>query len=468
MEEQPDVEILIHIGAPSRAVHDAQYRSLAAAYLAFEPREAVHFYPRSSRLENCGQGGRSEPSVVDEGESSVILSNEKINSFRSPQASFQSVVDNAGSPRVHIHMRETPRHTLPEQKMASATQASWQTPPSIVQDSHPTNYADPSSLTSPTRVLENYLQYFESPTASPRRRSQSSRLAASRRHTPRHDGSQLSPSKLVPCTPHMIPCTPQARYTPELSSIRAKGPKTRVGDCPGQQSEPLIGDAIDDSIIEETAYISLPPRLSGLTRADSEPLPKPCQLERVTGAHSLARTSSDIGPRSLIHHKPVVTFDFLSSHGFTYESLEIHPPEPPISESYIQPQELITPNLQMLGRDVGLPSCFRPREKTRELRPYERGHWLLDCSSWEPSLKCTAWAFLANYIGTGAAGWGVSCKRDREFREMRAYCWGSVVAYVYYLLWLSSQKEIESTGSSWVDADGAKVVVMGPKSRLKR
>ncbi|KAI0972537.1 hypothetical protein F4678DRAFT_428388 [Xylaria arbuscula] len=466
MEEQPDVEILIHIGAPSRAAHDAQYRSLAAAYLAFEPAEAVHFYPRSSR-ETCNQGGRSEPWVVDDGESSVILSNERISSFRSPQASFQSVVDNADSPRVHMHMCETPGHVLLEQRTALATQASWQTPPSIVQDSHPTNHANFSSLTSPTRVLENYLQYFESPSASPKGGSQSSRLIASRRHTPRHDDSPLSPSKLVPCTPQMIPCTPQATDIPELSSIRTNRSKTRVRDYPGQQSEAPIADALDDTIIEETAFITWPPRLSGLTRADSEPLPKSRRLELVTGPHALARTSSDIGPRSSIDHKPVVTFSFLRSHGFTYESLEIRPPEPPISESYIEPQELITSSLQKLGCDVGLPSRFRPREKTRELGPYERGHWLLDCSSWEPPLKCYAWAFLANYIGTGTAGWGVWCKRDRDFREMRVYCWGSVVAHVYYVLWLSSHREIVFTGSSWVDADGAKVIIMGPKSRPK-
>ncbi|KAI0913749.1 hypothetical protein F4823DRAFT_576496 [Ustulina deusta] len=465
MEEQRDVEILIHIGAPSRAVHDAHYRSLAAAYLAFEPTETVHFYSQSG-CDNGSQGGRSESWVADDGESSILPSDERTGSFRSPQASFQSVVDNADSPR--MRMREMPDHVFLQQTPASAaTQVSWQTPPSIVQDSHPMNHADFSSLTSPTRVLENYLQYFESPSGSPRQESQSSKLTASYRHASRYDGRHLSPRDLVPCTPQMIPCTPRVKNIPELSSARKEGPESQARSHPEQRLEAPVVDAFEDNIIEETTFLSSP-RLSALTRADSEPLRRSRRLELTTGPHTLARASSDTGPRSLTDHKAAVTINFLSSHGFTYESLEIRPPEPPTSEPYIEPRELITQGLQKLGHDVGLPSRFRPKEQTRELRPCERGHWLLDCSSWEPKLKRNAWAFLANYIGTGIAGWGVWCTRDHDFREMRVYCWGSVVAEIYYVLWLSSHREIVFTGSSWVDAEGAKVIVMGPRSHPQR
>ncbi|KAI1356505.1 hypothetical protein F5Y01DRAFT_79303 [Xylaria sp. FL0043] len=468
MEDQPDVEILVHIGAPSRAVHDAQYRSLAAAYLAFEPTGIVHFSPGSGHdsSSNSSQGGRLEPWVADDEESFIPLSDERTAPFRSPQASFRSVVDNADSPRMRVRVREMPENAFIQQTPVSATQATWQTPPSVVQDSHPMNHADFSSLTSPTRVLENYLQYFESPSCSPRRDSQNSRLRASRRRASRHNGRRLSPRNMVPCTPQMIPCTPPVQSITEPSSASKGVSESQASSQPKPPEVPPV-DPVDDNIIEETTFLSSP-QVSALTRADSEPLPKKRRLELATESHALARTTSDIGPRSFTDHKTSVTVSFLSSHGFTYESLEIRSPEPPTAESYIGPEELITPGLQKLGHDVGLPSRFRPKEQTRELTPYERGYWLLDCSSWDAQLKRNAWAFLANYIGTGIAGWGVWCKRDDDFRELKAYCWGAVVAHIYYVLWLSSHREIVFTGSSWADAEGAKVIAMGSRSRPQR
>ncbi|KAI0535734.1 hypothetical protein GGR58DRAFT_425200 [Xylaria digitata] len=462
MEENPVVEILIHIGAPSRTVDDARYRSLATAYLAFEPTVTTHLGSQSDR-DSSSQEGRPEPWVVDNDELSIMPS--RTSSFQSLQASFQSVVDNADSPR--MRMREMPDHFFPQNTPTSATQASWQTPPSIVQDSHLTNHADFSSLTSPTRVLENYLQYFESPSDPPRQDSQGSRAAASYRNSTRYEDRRFSPRNRVPCTPHMIPCTPRARSKTGISSDGKEKSESQAGSNPRQQLEAPVVDAFDDAIIEETTFLSSS-RPSALTRADSAPPPRLCQVESITSPRALPRASSDIGPRTSASHEAAVTINFLSSHGFTYESLEIRPPEPPTSEPAIEPQELITQGLQKLGHDIGLPSRFRPKEQTRELRPYERGHWLLDCSSWQPWLKRNAWAFLANYIGTGIAGWGVWCKRDHDFREVRAYCWGSVVAHIYYVLWLSSHREIAFTGSAWIDAEGAKVIVMEPRARPRR
>ncbi|KAI0459410.1 hypothetical protein F5B21DRAFT_300684 [Xylaria acuta] len=459
MEEQPDVEILIHIGAPSRAVDDARYRSLAAAYLAFEPTEPVHRYPQSGDDGIIEDGGHVL--ATDEDESSTIPSDDRIGSFQSPQASFRSVVDNADSPQMRI--REVPDHPFHQQAPASATQASWETLPSIVQDSHPLSHAEFASLTSPTRVLENYLQHFEPSPGSSKQDSPSNTLDTPYRHSSQHHGRRFSPRKPIPCTQQMIPCTPHIRNVTELPSNSRERPEYQESNNPQQQPEAPVVDESDDNVIEETKFLSSS-QPSELPRADSEPPPKLRKLDPVTSPRALARAASDIGPHSLPDYKGPVTIKFLSSHGFTYESLEIHPPEPPASELHIEPQDLITEGLRKLGHDVGLPSRFRPKKQTRELRPYERGHWLLDCSSWEPRLKRDAWAFLANYIGTGIAGWGVWCKRDPEFRKLRAYCWESVVAHIYYVLWLSSQRKIVFTGSSWIDAEGAKVIVMGSRN----
>ncbi|KAJ3572223.1 hypothetical protein NPX13_g5123 [Xylaria arbuscula] len=467
MDELSDVEILVHIGAPSRAVHDAQYRSQAAAYLAFKPAEAIHIYSPSDQ---DGRQQREIPGLLGENddESSIMPLDEGTQSFLSTQASFESVLDNTDSPRMRMHMRDIPDYNLLQQTPATATQKSWETPPSIVQDSHPLDHTHFNSLTSPTRVLENYLQYFESPSSSPRPDSQRDRLVASHVGTSQYDCPRVSRRNLVPCT-QMIPCTPQPKFFAEPLSARQQEPVSRSSSNPEQRaSSPFDNIPDDSSIIEETTFPASP-RVTTLARADSEPIAKPRGAEFKSDLQALARASSDIGPQTSTSRKRkrTVTINFLSSHGFTYESLEIRPPEPPISEPCIDPQDFITRGLEKLGHDVGLPSRFQPREQERELRPNERGYWLLDCSSWEPRLKRDAWAFLANYIGTGSAGWGVWCRRDRDFQQIRVYCWGIVVAHIYYVLWLSSYREIVFTGCCWVDANGAQVVIMGPRSRSR-
>ena len=475
------MEILVHIRAPSRAIDDARYRSLATAYLAFEPTISTRFLSESEDGRNSsrsspvdGHGPTSQmfqTRGADEGESYIMLSDERLGSFRSPQASFKSVVDNARSPRLHIRQQESIQHNSLQKTPMSATQAaqaSWESPPSIVQDSHPMNQTSFASLTSPTRVLENYLQHFESPSESSRHASQASVLAAPHEQDAQETGRQIHKNDMIPCTPQMIPRTPRNMGLPELPSdgIDKSGRRNSSQQQQQQQQQqhlnPESDRLSDDHIIEETTLLSSPQPLAG-DRADAEPPPEQHQLRSLASTSgALARTTSDVGPRSLSPNKAPVAITFLSTHGFTYESLEIRPPESATSDLHIKPEELITPGLYRLGRDVDISLRFRPKEQTRELRPYERGYWLLDCSSWEPRLKRAAWAFLANYIGVGIAGWGVWCKRDPEFTELRAYCWGSVAAHIYYVLWMSSQREIKFTGSSWIDGEGSAVIVMGP------
>ncbi|KAI2638172.1 hypothetical protein GGS21DRAFT_458356 [Xylaria nigripes] len=460
MDNQPDVEILIHIEAPSKVIDDARYRSLAAAYLGFEPREPIR---------NFSEQGHHEPDipatsqlpVSHDDESSVIPSGVRFGSLKSPQFSFRSVEDNADSPMMHIG--EIPSHALVEAHtpIMSATQSSWETPPSIVQDSYPMNHTDFLSLAAtPTKVLENYLQHFESPLRT--QNSPSSRPPTS----PTYNFSnpdQTSAENLVPCTPQINLRGKNVTVPPLSDGLKR----------PQDSSEPRhivpTNEHSDDNIIVEETILMSSSKPSSPTRADSAPPP---QLNQIAHSQSLARTLSDIGPQlssslsssSITPRKAPVTITFLSSHGFTYESLEILAPEPPTSERYIEPQTLITQGLQKLGEDVNITSRFRPKEQTRDLVPYERGYWLLDCSTWEPQLKHDAWAFLANYIGTGIAGWGVRCKRDPDFRELRAYCFGLVAAHIYYVLWLSSQRKIIFTGSSWIDGGGTRVIIMGSRN----
>ncbi len=87
------------------------------------------------------------------------------------------------------------------------------------------------------------------------------------------------------------------------------------------------------------------------------------------------------------------------------------------------------------------------------------------------------WKFLTDFVGAGRAGWGVWCYMveteggDGEGGEeeggvqggeceMTVYCWGEVVAHIYVVLFLASERMIKGIGASWLDAGGKVVVQM--------
>ncbi|KAI0397869.1 hypothetical protein F5Y17DRAFT_413864 [Xylariaceae sp. FL0594] len=501
MDQQLEVEILVHIQAPSRALDDARYRSLAAAYLAFQPAVSEHFLSESEHGHGLGsgrsvpvhgQGPRTQvfnfhPKGPDDCEPNIVLSDDKLGSFRSVQASFNSVFDNACSPQLRMRQYGGIESAAPQQIPLRATQPSQATqatqatqpysdaPPGSVQDSQVIEHPALGSFTSsPTMVLENYLQqHFQSLSESSRHGSQTSPLAvAVSQHFQGAGQHQIRPREMLPCPPYIIPCSLGDRGRTKLptGSMDEAGRQIRSQTEQRQQLH-LEGSISDESgsdhIIEETTLLSSLQSLSE-ERSDGEPPFKRRQTYSLaTSSGGLAGTTGVIGPSSLSQSRVPVSFKFLTTHGYTYESLEIRPPEPATSDLDIKPGQLITRDLRKLGSDVDVSLHFRPRQQTRELRPFERGCWLLDCSSWEPQLKRAAWACLANYIGMGKAGWGVWCKRDPGFTELRAYCWGAVAAHVYYVLKMSSQGEVKLTGSSWIDGEGSAVIIMGPAERTQ-
>ncbi|KAI1779971.1 hypothetical protein F4818DRAFT_401244 [Hypoxylon cercidicola] len=474
MEQQPQVEILVHIGAPSRAVDDTWYRSLATSYVDFQPANRVNSFSRThsgvsndagnSNLEcrRAKQGAAADQDVPTSSASSVPF-----DSFKSPQASFRSVIDNADSP--HLPVGRTPEaegaihaEGTPEPVM----QSSWQTPSSVVHDSYLQNAVDTSILTSPTRVLESYLQHFDSPSLPATTSQKSSNGVSSsnsQKLTRPHSIKNKLVASLVPATPPIIPCTP--RYNPASDQYgilkrRSEG-EQQEGRVRNQPHLPQQDDVSSDNIIEETIIMeSSDP--SSITRADSEPPPAKRQQLDTAGIspRALLRAASDIGPRSAFNQRSRLTVTFLSDHGYTYDSLEIRAPEPPVSVDDMDPRSFITPGLERLACDLDIPKRYKPKEEARDLRPLERGYWRLDCSTMEPQLKRDTWAYLANYVGTGVAGWGIWCKRDTDFQWLRVYCWGSVAAHIYLLLYLATQRKIRYTGSSWIDAEGIPVIIM--------
>ncbi|KAI1404702.1 hypothetical protein F4819DRAFT_96879 [Hypoxylon fuscum] len=474
MASQSEVEILIHIDAPSRATDDSWYRALATSYLEFQPEGRVDVLGRvhpsvssgDDKYDPEGRGIQQEPIQVLSSDSSW---SEDFGNLKSPQASFRSVIDNAGSP--YVPARRTPEaEKTTEETTMLMTQSSWQTPSSVVQDSYVENHvsrANISSLTSPTRVLEHYLQQLDSPSASSRTTPQWAGKGTPH-NSPSHNIARHNPKNsipLVPDTPFVVPGTPQCDF-PKLGRLFQRGPiNQQHKNIQGEPHIPQSRDEVSsDNIIEETVILSSSDP-SSVMRADSEPPPTKRHRSDANdiSPRAMLRTTSDIGPRSVADKKSALAVSFLSRHGYTNDSLEIRAPDPPISVEDQDSRSFITPGLQILARDLDLPKRYRPKKETRALHPIERGYWLLDCTTWDLQLQRDAWAYLANYVGTGTAGWGIWCMRDLGYRWLRVYCWGSVAAHIYLLLYLASQRRILYTGCSWIDSDGTPTIIMEAK-----
>jgi hypothetical protein len=139
---------------------------------------------------------------------------------------------------------------------------------------------------------------------------------------------------------------------------------------------------------------------------------------------------------------------------------EIHPPAPKASTGDIFPEMFITPALQQIVQKMPLKAVFKPQRQTRDLRPMERGYWSVKCETWDPMVRKRCWEFLGNFVAKGLGGWGIWCTRNEELDILRLYCWGTMVGYAYMLLYVASESRIKGTSASWLDGDGEALITM--------
>ncbi|KAK4158141.1 hypothetical protein C8A00DRAFT_11056 [Chaetomidium leptoderma] len=439
----PDTEILVHIAAPARAADDTKYRTLAAGYLNFEPttRTLVALgAPTDIGSEVCRRvGNPGRGSCQTEG---IPQPTPSLGVIQSPMLSFRSAANNFGSPRLQ----------QPAGGNITETQSSWRPPPSVIEDSMPDiDFAFPQYCT-PTRILEHYTSGLDStrlstspisrkcqnqtlPVSSPRQSNSPSLRAqgGSGQQEPVHQDL----STVIPLSPRRD----DKRNRPTTLTESAVVEETRiVSSYPSQHSEPTSSFRAESE-----------PPLSKRPRTSRDPEPgKP-----------LARSISDIGPQPQQQRNTPARY-----HHQLPDTLEILSPPPITGQRDLRPEDMITDVLARLARELNLEKRFRPSSQARALRPFERGYWLVDCAGWDADLKRSAWAFLTDYLGQGAAGWGTSCRRDRDFARLRLYCWGGAVGHMYLVLYLMSKRRVLGTGASWIGAEGEPVVVMAPRPGL--
>ncbi|KAI9172067.1 hypothetical protein HJFPF1_01559 [Paramyrothecium foliicola] len=456
-----DVEILVHVTAPSRSCDDATYRQLAQAYLDFQPKQratlpSLQLSHESSRVSLSKQPREAQPGTHLNQDDSFSAPS-PFPTLQSQDLSFQSALDNRFSPVLAVTRPSVSQNPKAPSSLAGddPSQSSWAPPSSEISDSYPMPDAD-LVLVSPTRVLQRYMSR---PTALPRSPPKRDRSTSEDSQVSKEVGS--SPGFLVasslPLPPANVPDQAQ-----ECASLQ-QAPITVIPLTPFcsqnlARSEQTTDGAYDELVINETTHIqssltTFPSQASSF-RAESEPPPSKrlkTTQDLISEPASLVRSSSDTcQPRRRLVHSRL-------DH-----SQEILSPSPPVGVVDIKPADLVSKKLSKLATD--LSSRYRPVTQ-RELEPFERGHWLLDCTGWNSKTRVETWIFLTNYVGSGLAGWGVWCRRDPSHAWVRLYCWGHIAKHTYLLLYLASGRQLKATGATWIGADGEVALRVPPHDR---
>ncbi|OHF01386.1 hypothetical protein CORC01_03419 [Colletotrichum orchidophilum] len=493
MEAHDNVEILVHVAAPCRNIDDVRYRALAQAYLDFTPTSRIKILSKSSEEEDTKAITSSEagPAALPAWSDAPILDSEttqpatsspplipppsplrpvSFGSFESQKLSFRSVLDNRNSPGLG---RPLASRDIPSSSQLAAdsqpTQISWVAPPSVIGDSQPSNDISLAEFSSPSRLLEHLAAQFDS-----------QRDGDSQQMSP---GARQRQAPILSATP--IPaieedCNEDEDDGQVVLVTSSKSLAVKSNATPGSASSTLT-----EAIILNTPFVALkrPPLMSSPleqmiqetpcqpsrkrtipsspTRAGSEP-PLPSKRHKRSAPISesrsvITRSSSDVGPIHSDLFRPKRPPN--ERHLSYLARLEIHPVGPPVGTSELTPDDLLTPKLKELAHQLKIAKRFAPIEQKRELRPFERGHWHLDWTSWRPTLRERAWHFLTDYILEGFAGWGVWCKRAEDWSWIRVYCWGHVVGHVYLALYLASERALKKDAARWLDGAGEVIVI---------
>ena len=475
----PNIEILVHVSAQSRASDDARYRREALGYVNFEAgvrhEVLVHQSQTPTEFEPAfliaqGEGGSFSDAELSPTTSNLSPQSSSRNSRveqkitvpgkalvsttgpgRTPEASRASFSHGTlsttpvlnpwtrlSSKSPFVHVEHTPADLRPRSAPTDpscvqetpcfrrAQSDSWETPPSVIPDSQPSPLHLKRPLTS-SSPSPNHRSNFRSPK---RQRRQSS-------SPPVETSSQSCYSSSASASLSLQPqrsCTPSARPTAEVSR----------------------------SPLSESAFV------------------------------------------------PIATV------------LAIYAPPPqPSTEPF---ETYITPYLKILVNHLPLAIFFIPQQlqpPARALQVHERGHWAFPIPPFPAGEWQKFWSYLETFIRTGRASFGVSCvvegkrrggagcsrevggapvkvgkpeaaesRRGREFEVgrsdeatadventkqgavdaawmpsvekplMKFYCWGEIVPHIWLLLFTASHRRVKGCGVQWIDSRGEVVIQM--------
>jgi hypothetical protein len=433
-----DVEILVHISAPTTHKDDEKYRDMANAYAAFEDVQ-----PSSSNLLGT--------SAVIPNHSTAEASQENITSRSIPRS---SKLTSKGPP-----ISTTPGDLDSERDIINESDDAYGSFPSVTFAPVPGGDRKPNN--SFTSIDES-----QSPPGS--RLEQLERIQdrwkrsilKSSAAKGGHDGEIRSTKSPTDDTPLFIEDTQV--YDGVLTSYPSDSELSfRTGD-PAQEYIRIDRPPIPpEPVHAANLHNGIPPVQIPL---DSFPTDEETwELVEQQIQYEQGQYVQSTGPVEGTGDDGPIDFSTLPS--------EVFAPPPPVSTE--KPGSLpsqITDELELIHQQN--KSRFQPERRLRGLEADERGYWVIDASSWSRRAQYDFWSSLCEHVRQGRFGWGVTLYREHQDSEgdcrvyptelgaVRLYCWGEIVEQVWLYIWLCSDGKVAGTKSRWVDADDMPVIQM--------
>lgn len=415
---------MVHISAPTTRQSDDLYRSLADAYINFEPYQHAHVEdPKASndrKLQTipASPAGDSRNALID-----MTMSNGSRDSY----GSFPS----------HLSSENHPKSL----------------------DRSDLQYSFGESVDFDSFLSMNRLGQLERIQADWRK--QRGHRLSTMSEKPSSIRSSISPGNL------------DTTFI-EDSQLAAQAIESQLHDNGSCTSE----NTSEDESIGDTHLELLRPRNS----IDLPPTSQILATSRRTGREP----SSIIGVEPSLHHiqpPPLSTtngdHDSLRNCNalprlldFSKPPFEVFPPAPQISmECPGTLPSQITKHLKVI--QLQNPGRFKPSKTSRALDADERGYWLIESASWPQKTQYEFWTSLDEHVRCGRFGWGVTLYRDpptiqytasqalQELGPVRLYCWGELVESIWLSVWLCSKGKVVGSGARWFDAED-KVVIHVP------
>lgn len=470
-------EILVHISAPTTRKNDDTYRSLADAYLNFEPAVVAG---STSNVEELRKRDEVEHEIVNPtfSETSVMTtSKESYGSFPSHVSSVDSVqAERSFVSGYSFQSMEVSPIDSGRLAQLERLQANWKRQRHRPLRSTDANELPPSSRVSLTASGHIPLFLEDTQLAAGAIQSQlPDNFSATEEDTSEDESSQqlqieagLSNRSLLASPDKARSQHRKAEASSEVVSnqqifITAGGVDSgelllkdvnMANNSPHHSTFPNIewsAEAADDSFWPAT----------GIVQSTMEPGVGP--LSRTTLSSRQAAISSN---DNIVNANRAVVSKALNSNQLPFEVL---PPAPNVSTE--NPGTLPSQMTKYLhGIKQQNPGRFKPSRTLRALDTDERGYWLVETASWSTKIQFEFWSSLCQRITNGNFGWGVYLCREpqyddqtgrasaHELGQVRIYCWGEMVESIWLALWLYSDGKISGSGARWFDAGDVAVI----------
>ncbi|KAI4917569.1 uncharacterized protein J4E92_008963 [Alternaria infectoria] len=443
-------ELLVHISAPTTRQNDQLYRSLADAYLDFRPhRKNVEETPQHDVSSHFATSRVSDHSPLNKGNSfresvnTSILSTNKdsygsfpshLSSDEYPKGYVGASSDDVGEDdfaptssrlarleRIHQNWKAqvTPKSS------AASKRPSIKDVPSSPEDA---DTAFIEATQAAVQALQSQLQDSFSMTSE----------NTSGDESDARDVTQEASSSPAETAERTIVATADEPDAPSATS----SPQVPLADVNRRESTRLeIGSDIPEAKTPASPGVhpkssSVVPTQQESFRSSDAPKPISPSAEDKASENNRVQEIDNSGP-------PMDFTDYP-------EIVESPAPKIGVESPETWPRQ-VTPYLEALKEQY--PGKFKPVRKSRDPVGNERGHWLIDLSTWPAQAQKDLWDGVCEPLKDGRLGWGAYLYREKGTSEalgmMQLFNWGELAEHMWLLLWVCSKGKIAGAGLKW-------------------